>query len=80
MLSTIFIEIYNIVSAFLHSMLCLHSAQAEGVSDNVKITKEALESSQAAIKKAEDAMTTALENLTLPRTSPPWYVHICVCA
>ncbi|XP_016110312.1 laminin subunit beta-2-like isoform X2 [Sinocyclocheilus grahami] len=38
-------------------------AQAEGVSDNINKTKEALETSQSAIKKAEKEMTTALENL-----------------
>lgn len=50
-------------SQWLVWCVCLHSAQAERVSDNINITKEALESSQAAIKKAEDEMDTALENL-----------------
>ncbi|XP_016138604.1 laminin subunit beta-1-like [Sinocyclocheilus grahami] len=38
-------------------------AKAEGVSDNINKTKEALETSQSAIKITEKEMTTALENL-----------------
>ncbi|XP_052450464.1 laminin subunit beta-1-like [Carassius gibelio] len=38
-------------------------AQAEVVGGNINKTKEALETSQSAIKKAEKEMTTALENL-----------------
>ncbi|XP_043080121.1 laminin subunit beta-2 [Puntigrus tetrazona] len=38
-------------------------AHAEGVNDSINKTKEALETSRNAIKKAEKEMTTAIENL-----------------
>lgn len=44
-------------------ILCLPRSQAEGVSNNIIKTIEALETSQSAIKKAEKEMTTALDNL-----------------
>jgi len=44
-------------------ILCFPRTQAEGVSNNINKTIEALETSQSAIKKAEKEMTTALENL-----------------
>uniref|UniRef100_A0A8C1T9L1 Laminin, beta 2-like n=1 Tax=Cyprinus carpio TaxID=7962 RepID=A0A8C1T9L1_CYPCA len=62
-------------------ILCLHRAQAERVSDNINKTKEALETSQNAITKAEKKITTALENLknaqNITNTVNLYYYYQC---